>query len=91
MILTATYWSTGRGYRLFPYKVVSIQVYSVADVLIVSRAQGTKNIYAKCFLVQMQALLEVIEIFVEFHCLSLYRSDLYRKDQLPSTTLNPVP
>ena len=33
--------------------------------------------YAKCFLVQTEALLEVIEIFVEFHCLSLYRSDLY--------------
>ena len=32
MNLTATYWSTGRGYRLFRYKVVSIQVYSVAEV-----------------------------------------------------------
>ena len=39
MILTATYWSTGRGYRLFRYKVVSIQVYLVADVLIVSRTR----------------------------------------------------
>ena len=33
MILTATYWSTGRGYRLFRYKVVSIQVYSPTCVL----------------------------------------------------------
>jgi len=48
-------------------------------------AQGTKNSHPKGFLVHTQAILEVIEIFVEFHCLSLYRND-----RLPSTALNPA-
>ena len=36
------------------------------------------------FSCSQRAILEVIEIFVQFDCLSLYRNDLYRNDQLPS-------
>ena len=33
------------------------------------------------FLVQAQTLLEVIEILVQFNCLSAYLNDLYRNDR----------
>ena len=32
------------------------------------------------FIVQLQTLFEVIQIFVQFHCLSSYRNDLYWND-----------
>ena len=55
--------------------VVSIQVnsfkgYIVSRTWLKERRIFTQNV----FIVQLQTLLEVIEIFVQFHCLSSYRN-----------------
>ena len=72
-ILQSALW---QGYRSFRYKLVSIKIYSV-DLWIVSRT------WQNVFLVYAQAFLEVTEIFVQFHCLSLYRNDRF-----PLTVIN---
>ena len=45
-------------------------------------ALGLKNedIHPKCFSCWLQTTLEVSKTFVQFHCLSLYRNNLYRND-----------
>ena len=72
-ILQSALW---HGYRSFRYKLVSIKIYSV-DLWIVSRT------WQNVFLVYAQAFLEVTEIFVQFHCLSLYQNDRF-----PLTVIN---
>ena len=72
-VLQSAHW---QGYRLFRYKLVSIKIYSV-DLRIVSRA------WQNVFLVYAEAIFEVIEVFVQFHCLSLYQNDRF-----PLTVIN---
>ena len=61
------------GYRSFRHKFnkysVELQIFSRAWLK--ERRIFTQN----AFLVHAQAILEVIEIYVQFHCLSLYRND----------------
>ena len=61
-------------------QVVSIRVNSF-EVKIVSRTWlKERRIFTQnVFLVQPQTLLEVNEIFVQFHCLSSYRNDFVWK------------
>ena len=67
--------------------VVSIQINSF-EVYIVSRTwlKERRIFIQNDFLVQLQTLLKVIEIFGQFHCLSSYRNVLYRNDRFPLHT-----
>ena len=60
------------GYRSFQYKLIRLRT-KYLHVL------GLKNegINYNVFLVHSQTILEVNKMFVQFHCLSLYRNDWF--------------
>ena len=65
--------------------VVSILVYLVElQIVSCSWLKERKKIHPKCFSCSHtnSTILEVIEIFVQFHCLTAYKDDLYRIDFL---------
>ena len=65
-------------YRSFRYKVVSMQVYSVEAYIVSSTWLKERRIFTKnVFLVHEQAILEGIELFVQFHCLSSYWNERF--------------
>ena len=68
------------GYRSFRYKFFSRVVNIVSRrPWLKERRIFTQNV----FLVHAQTILEVNEIFVQFHCLSSYRNNLYQNNQFP--------
>ena len=56
--------------------MVSIQVFSVELQLVSGTCLKERRLFTQNgFLVLAQTILEVINIFVQFHCLSSYRND----------------
>ena len=73
----------------FRYKFNSFEVSIVSCTWLKERRIFTQT---KCFLVQLQTSLEVIEIFVQFHCLSSYRNDFVSSLlELPSLNILVLP
>ena len=59
-------------------QVISLNVYLVLRTWLKQRRIFTQNV----FLVQLQTSPEVIETFVQFHCLSSYRNDRFPSERL---------
>ena len=67
------------SYRLFWFKVVLIQVYSVSRWL-KERRIFTPNQNACLVRAQTTPEVDNCKIFVQFHCLSSYQNNLYQND-----------
>ena len=75
----------GKGVRASSrLPVVSIQVNSIKVYLVLRSWLKQRRIFTQnVFLVQLQTSpSEVIEIFVQFHCLSSYRNDRFPSERL---------
>ena len=79
--VTVRYLHTFVRLTVVSVHVNSFKGYIVSGTWLKERRIFTQNV----FLVQLRTLLEVIEIFVQFHCLSLYRNDFVSKRPVSPT------